>query len=262
MNKREMLDRLSRCEEDRLLLGRVWDRYDQCRLKNLPSHTAFLTPQEQSLCRQLLQAMDVTEGYVFFGGYDGAERQQLHFLPDWLDEPEETVCALRCHWYQSEGVSHRDLLGSLMGLGITRESVGDILVAKEECSADVLTMDATAAFLLREWTQAGRTAIKTEQISLHDLHLPQASFREIRDTVASLRLDSVVSSAFSVSRGRAAEFIQSGKVQINWQDTTKSDRSVSNGDVITVRGLGKCELSDIGGPTRKGRWSVTIKRYT
>ena len=261
MQKREWLDRIARSEDERLLLGRVWDKYEQCRMKNLPQHTAFLTPQEQELCRAMLSAIGAGEGNVFFGGYDGAERQRLCFLPDWAEQPEETVCALRCSWYETEELSHRDLLGSLMGLGITRESVGDILVDKAGHSADVLVTDTAAAFLLQEWTQAGRVKMQVRAIDLHDLHIPQSAFREIHDTVASLRLDSIVSTGFSLSRGKAAEVIERGKVQVNWQDVTKSGAAVTGGNVITVRGLGKCELVGVGNPTKKGRIFVTIKRY-
>ena len=103
--------------------------------------------------------------------------------------------------------------------------------------------------------------IQVSAVDLHDLHIPQAAFREIHDTVASLRLDSIVSAAFSLARGKASAAIESGKVQVNWQDVTKSGAAVMTGDVITVRGLGKCELIAVGNPTKKGRYGVTIKRY-
>ncbi len=261
MTRRELLDKIARSEDERLLLGKVWDKQERSSARNLPEHTAFLTPQEQETCRAMLDGIGVTEGYLFCGGYDGAERRQLHFLPDWAQEPEESVCALRCSWYQSGELTHRDLLGSLMGLGITRESVGDILVDKAANAADILVTDTAAAFLLQEWTQAGRAKLQVRTIDLHDLHIPQAVFREVHDTVASLRLDSIVSAGFSLSRGKAAEAIESGRVQVNWQDVVKCGAAVTAGDIITVRGLGKCELTEVGNPTKKGRFFVTIKRF-
>ena len=261
MQKREMLDRLARTEDERLLLGQVWDKYENCRVRNQPTHTAFLTPSEQEIGERLLVNIGAA-CYVFFGGYDGAERRQLHFLPDWAEEPEGTIRALRCTWHGTETLTHRDLLGSLMGLGITRESVGDILVDKDAHTADLPVTDTVAELLLREWSQAGRVKLQVREIALHDLHLPQAAFREIRDTVASLRLDSVVSTGFSLSRGKAAEIIGSGRVQLNGRDAAKCGASVTEGDVITVRGLGKCELTTVGGVTKKGRYGITVKRYT
>ena len=260
MDKRELLNKAARTEDERILLGQIWDRYDQCRNRNIATHTAFLSPAEAEAARRLLQAMGVTESFSLWGGYDGAERVQLHFLPDWLEAPEESsIRALRCTWYQGDNLTHRDFLGSLMGLGIVRETVGDILV--DEGAADVLIADTVADFLLENWLSAGRTKLQVSEISLHDLHLPRRQCKDVRDTVSSLRLDNVVAAGFSLSRGKAAEAVDAGKVQVNWTDCTRGDKSVSEGDVITLRGLGKMELLEVGKLTKKGRISVVIRRY-
>ena len=144
MERRELLDRAARDEEERLLLGRVWDKWDQCRLRSVPAATDFLSPQEQAAALRLLRALGVQEGYVFSGGYEGAERQRLFFLPDWAEEPEpDAIAAVACTWYGGESLTHRDFLGSLMGLGLTRGTIGDILVTEGRCQ--VLTLPKTAA---------------------------------------------------------------------------------------------------------------------
>lgn len=260
MDKRAVLDSLGAAGEERLLLGRIWDKYDQCRLKNMPSATAFLSPQEQQLALRLLQAMGVKNGYVFFGGYEGAERCQLHFLPDWMESAdEEAIRAIRCRWFREDALTHRDFLGSLMGMGLTRETIGDILVGED--GADVLVSASVADFLLTSWDSAGRVKIKTAATALHDLHIPAEKVKLIRDTVSSLRLDSVVAAAFSLSRGKAAEAIETGKVQLNWQVCTKTDRTAAVGDTISLRGLGKCRVEEIGKQTKKGRMFITVKRF-
>ena len=261
MDKRTVLDRAATSAEERLLLGHVWDQYDHCRLKNQPSSTAFLSPQEQIAATRLLQLLGASEeSYRFFGGYEGAERCRLCFLPDWAWEVEEdSIRCLRCTWYQKGSLTHRDLLGSLMGMGITRESVGDILVGEE--SADVLVTGAVADHLLTAWDSAGRVHLRTAEVPLDHLHIPQAKTKTIRDTVPQLRLDSIVSSGFSLSRGRAAEAIAAGKVQLNWTTCTKSAAEVAQGDTISLRGLGKCQVEEVGNQTKKGRIFVSIKRY-
>ena len=260
MDKRELLNKCARTEAERILLGQVWDRYDRCRSRNIAAHTAFLSPAEAMAAKSLLQAMGVSEGFIFWGGYEDAERVQLHFLPDWQETVDtETIRALRCTWYPGDTLTHRDLLGSLMGLGIVRETVGDILAG--EHTADVLAADTIANFLLENWCSAGRTRIRVSEIALHDLHIPQRQCREVRDTVSSLRLDNVAAAGFSVSRGKAAEAVEAGKVQVNWTDCTRGDRQVGQGDVITLRGLGKIELLEVGSLTKKGRISVVIRRY-
>lgn len=260
MDKRGMLDRVAENSEERLLLSRIWDQYDRCCGKNIPTVTAFLSPQEQQAARRLLQAMGIREGFIFWGGYNGAERCQLHFLPDWTEEPDgEAIRAIHCTWYRGDHLTHRDFLGSLMGLGLTREKIGDILVAPE--SADVLVSAQVADFLLGSWDAAGRVKLHLTEIAPEEIVPPEVKTKEIRDTVSSLRLDSVVSAGFSLSRGKAAEAIQGGRVQLNWTNCVKPDRMAMEGDVISLRGLGKCVLETVGHETKKGRVFVTIKRY-
>ena len=260
MDKRELLDRAASDSQERLLLGRVWDKYDQCRRRNIPVCTDFLSPQEQAAAQRLLHMLGAADGYIFWGGYEGAERRQLHFLPDWQTEPDyEAIRCLRCTFYETGKLTHRDFLGSLMGLGLTREKIGDILVSDQ--SADVAVSQSVADHLLREWTAAGRTALRVAEIDPGELNVPVQQTKTLRDTVSSLRLDSVLSVGFSTSRGKAAEAIEAGRVQVNWADCQKPDRLLHQGDVISVRGAGKCKLTEIGGATRKGRIFITVERY-
>ena len=245
MDKRDLLDRLAANGDERLLLGRVWDKYEQCRRRNIPVVTGFLSPAEQELVRRLMGALDVREGWLLWGGYDTAQRRQAHFLPDWQTEPDfEAVAALRATFYEPNSLTHRDVLGSLMGLGVTRESVGDILVAEQ--SVDVLVTEPVRRFLLDSWDSAGRVRLKVQPIGPTELQVPEEKVKLLRDTVSSLRLDSVLSVGFSLSRSKAAEAVTSGKVQVNWADWQKPDRQVVQGDVLTLRGLGKCVLEEVG----------------
>ena len=261
MDKRSVLDAAAASGEERLLLGHVWDQYDRCRLKNLPTATAFLSPQEQGAARRLLQLLGAgEESYLFFGGYEGAERCCLYFLPDWAWEAEEgSIRCLRCTWYHGSSLTHRDFLGSLMGMGLTRQSIGDILVGEE--SADVLVTGGVADHLLTSWDSAGRTHLRLAEVPLAHIHIPQVKTKTIRDTVSSLRLDNVVSSGFALSRGKAAEAIESGKVQLNWTACQKVSAEVRQGDTVSVRGLGKCTVEEVGKETKKGRIFISIKRY-
>ena len=155
MDRRELLDKAARDAEERMLLSRVWDKWEQCRLRNVPAATDFLSPQEQASAQRLLHMLGVQDGYVFFGGYGGAERQRLFFLPDWAEEPEpDAVMAVAASWYGGDSLTHRDILGSLMGLGLTRGTIGDILMTDGGCQ--VLAQPKTAAFLLTDWESAGR----------------------------------------------------------------------------------------------------------
>ncbi|MCI9579054.1 MAG: hypothetical protein HFF98_09440 [Oscillibacter sp.] len=262
MDKGALLDRLGLAGEDRLALAKVLDKAEQASARNLPAATDFLSPQQRARALDLLRLAGISESsYVLQGGYEGAERQVLQFLPDWM-EPEIAEIPIRCLravFREEEQLSHRDFLGSLMGMGIVREKVGDILVAPG--SADILVLEGVADFLLRSWSSAGRTRLRVSAIGLENLHIPAAARKELRDTVSSLRLDAVAASGFRLARGKAAALIESGKVQLNWRECVKPDKLLEAGDVVSARGFGKFELSEVGGLTRKGRVSIVLQIY-
>ena len=146
-----------------------------------------------------------------------------------------------------------------MGMGIVREKVGDILVGPD--SADLLVADTVAEFLLQSWDTAGRAKLALRAVDAEDIRVPQVQCREVRDTVSSLRLDAVVSAGFQMARGKAADLIAGGHVQVNWRECVKPDKLLAAGDTVSARGFGKMELAEVGGVTRKGRTSIVLKRY-
>ena len=264
MNKTELLDRLARDGEDRLLLSRVLDKLELTRRRSIPAHTGFLSQAERVSAEALINACG-HPAHLFFGGYEGAERTVCAFLPDWMEEEDWQagedcpVRALRCTYPQGSGLTHRDFLGSILGLGISREKVGDLLVGEASC--DILVLDELEDYLLLNLESAGRVRLKTVRLGLDQLSIPQVQVKTIRDTVATLRLDAVTASAFSLSRGRAAEAVSAGRVQLNHRECLKPDRPVAQGDVISCRGLGKCVVKEAGGLSKKGRVMVVLERY-
>ena len=261
MDKRSLLDRAARSAQERVLLAHVLDQCERSRERGVPAHTDFLSPSEARAAEDLLHAAAVHGGYAFFGGYERAERRMLCFLPDWQEEPDAEDCAaaLRVRWRADETLTHRDLLGSLMALGVVRGKIGDILVSQG--AADVLVCASAADYLLREWAGAGHMKFRAERVALDALAVPEPKVRELRDTVAALRLDAVTATGFSMSRAKAAELIASGRVQLNHRETVKPDALVREGDVVSARGLGKFELAGVGGLSKKGRTSILVRRY-
>ncbi len=258
---RSNIEKIAQNPEDKLLLSKVWDKINSGIRKNIMASTPFLTPREQELCRYLFGS---AEGLLYFGGYEGAERKMLIYLPDYLDEAtalgdDAPLVCLHGDFYEGDTLSHRDLLGALMGAGIARETVGDILIDGSSC--DFLVTAQIAPYILQNLTCAGRTKLRLSPIPLEAIHIPQAQVKEIRDTLASLRLDSVVSSGFRISRVLAAQQITAGKVAIDGLPCEKPDKAVPEGAKISLRGSGKICLAAIGGKSKKDRICVTIHRY-
>jgi RNA-binding protein YlmH len=146
-----------------------------------------------------------------------------------------------------------------MGLGITRETIGDICISQG--SFDFFVTAEIAPFLLQNFLSAGRVKFQISQIPLTEAMIPQPEFKEICDTLASLRLDSLIAAGFRIGRSSAVQYITSGKASIDGSLCEKADKAVAEGNKISVRGLGKIKLERINGQTKKGRISVIIHRY-
>ena len=258
---RSNIEKIAKNPEDRVLLAKIWDKINAGIRKNIPANTTFLTLREVDMCKYLFGNMD---GLFPFGGYDGAERQMLVYLPEYLEkdalyEEDAPLVCLRATFFDGDSPSHRDFLGALIGSGIARETIGDICVGKGQC--DFFVTAEIAPYILQNFTGAGRTKVHLEQIPLSEVSVPEPETKEIRDTVASVRLDSVISSGFRVGRSAAAQYISAGRVAIDGLPCEKPDKAVDEGVKISVRGLGKIKLRSINGQTKKGRISIIIDRY-
>lgn len=259
VDRTELLDRTARSPEERQLLARVWDKLEGAR-RGIPSHTPFLSTAQQEAAERLLNAAGHPR-HLFSGGWPDAERKILALLPDWQEEDcwESPLTALRCTWHSGESLTHRDFLGSVLGQGLDREKIGDILIRPGVC--DILVFQEVSRYLLQNLTGAGRVKLKVEEIGLEEVEPPLTETKLIHDTVSSLRLDAVMASGFSIGRSRAAELISGGKAEVNHHPCIKTDRQVAQGDVITCRGLGKCVVKEVGGLSKKGRTILTLERY-
>ena len=258
---RNHIEKIAHSSEDRMLLAKLWDKINAGIRKNIPANTCFLSPRELEMARYLFGE---PEGLYAFGGYGDAERKMLVYLPEYLEEStlfeEDSPCVcLRAAFYQGDSPNHRDFLGALMGAGIGRETVGDICVGKDHC--DFFVTQEIAPYILQNFTSAGRTKLHIEQIPLIFADIPEPEVKEIRDTMASLRLDSVISSGFRIGRSLASQYVASGKAAIDGLPCEKPDKQVAEGSKISVRGLGKIKLHAINGKTKKDRISVVIHHY-
>lgn len=258
---RSNIEKIARTAEDKLLFAKLWDKINAGMRKNIPSNTCFLSPRELELAKYLFGE---PEGLCAFGGYPEAERKMLVFLPDYLDqsclmEEDSPLVCLRCTFFQEDCPSHRDFLGALMGSGIGRETVGDILVDKGSC--DFFVTAEIAPYILSSFQSVGRTRVQVSSIPLQDARIPAPEVLQIRDTLASLRLDSVISSGFRIGRSLAAQYVTAGKAAIDGLPCEKPDKTVEAGAKISVRGLGKLRLHQVNGRTKKDRISVIIHRY-
>lgn len=228
--------------------ARVLDTARLCDTCGIPKFLGFLSPAEAAVAEGLLKGGSVR--YGFFGGFEEAERTVLACLPEWCDKAEYPVSAVTFLFRKQDAVSHRDVLGTLMGKGIAREFVGDILV--EPGRAVAFVKSEIAEFVVGETDRIGRAGVKAQL----GFSAPLPALGEpviCRDTVASLRLDCVTAALCGISRSAAADIIEQGLVSVNSVCRDKVTHTVSSGDRVTVRGKGRFTVNSAEAHSRKGR---------
>ena len=260
--KHEILTALAHSGEEKILLASLLDKEQTCETRGYATSTRFLSMSERALCTEAVHQAGATGHALFWGGYEDAERGIYLFYPDYMDEESARLSAplalLRAHKSRSDTLTHRDYLGAILGLGIRREWVGDILV--QEHGAYVFCLPSVAPALL-ELEQVGRTGVKAAAVELAAVPVPERKVRPVTFTVQSARLDAVVSGMFRLSRTSAAAQIRAGAVHLNYTECLRPDAPVAPGDVLSLRGAGKGSVTEVGGMSRKGRQFVTAELW-
>lgn len=263
MNERDKILRYYRASGDAELAAKLLD-LAEVTLKNRKYKVSeFLDPYGLSIAETIAAHYDRLS-LETNGGYPGAERVKAAFVDtDFLEYADTFDFSLEAVLIKWDGryyrLTHRDVLGALMALGIKREVLGDIIMAGEQCY--VIADAAMAAYIVQNLVEVGQAAVSASLVSLDDIPEKEEKVKEIRATVASLRLDAVAASGFGTSRTRMAEDIAAAKVKINWQEAKSPSQSVKVGDVISMRGRGRVEVIEVPGQTKKGRYSVLLKRF-
>lgn len=195
------------------------------------------------------------------GGFANAERVKAAFISeDFFGEPDYGISCFLAAWDKRYyDLSHRDVLGAFMGSGCKREALGDIVFVPE--GAQFVVEKTLVNYLQGNLTQIGSAPVTLTEISKEELLQKEEKVKVINATVADLRLDAVAAAGYGVSRSRMADEIKSFNVKVNWKEAKKAAQSVNVGDVISFRGRGRVEIEEIKGTTKKGRISVTLKRY-
>lgn len=253
-----------RTEEERLLIKRAEELCRRAVERGIPLYTGFLSDREQVLARAGANRAGC-ECIRFWGGYEGAERKMLCIEPPdaWQEEPSAAVCVTAAVTPGGKVPEHRDCLGSVLGLGIERSCLGDILPDPQAPGRFfLLVQENKAAFLCRELVSVGRFSARAEEVQALPEQVVRGPERVLREaTVPSLRADSVLAAMMHGSRAQAAELIAAGRVEVNHVPLKAAHEPAYEQDIFTVRGAGRYKLAAIGGKSRKDRIFITFFQY-
>lgn len=241
--------------EDKLFLSEIYDNYRKTAARGIPSFSGFMSERKQQLVMTAFSS-EKNINLEFFGGFEGAERKIACFFED--EKGEYPIAVIKAKTASGADLSHRHYLGSLMGLGIERDRVGDIVGADGERFIYVLSV--IADYILMNYEKAGRERIRcelyTDTVEIQAGEPEKASY-----SVASLRLDAVISAAYKLSREKASALIESGRVFVDGREKTNTAFNLKEGSVITARGFGKAQLTEIKGLSKKGRTFIEMEIY-
>lgn len=251
-------------QEERLLLAKVLDQAGFSLDKHKPMFTDFLDRAKSTLFLECTQRIRELSS-ISFGGYEDCERSMLGFVPDYMELSLEDfpIRLLRITKnnirFGQQDLTHRDYLGSILGLGIDRGKVGDILL--EEDATYCFVHSEIQDYVCSNLYKVSHTNVNTEVISLNEWKPSEKELSLKRMTVASLRLDAVAGTVFHLSRGKVQDYIRSEKTNVNWAVVNNSSKLLKEGDMVSIRGFGRFRLEEVLGKTKKDRIGIMIREY-
>ena len=245
-------------DENQILRNRFKELYNRSYNRGIYTYSDFLNMHEQTLLYQ-----DMKYGYILWGGYEDAERKIVCFGDenDFGYPPQPPISVLLVAPLSekfSDDLTHRDFLGSILGLGIKRETIGDIIISNNK--GYVICLDSIAQYIIDNLTKVRHTSVYCESCdTLPTDALPQPTEKTV--IVSSLRLDGIISGVYNISRSKSSALIDSERVFINGKLTVRNTAPLKEEDIISVRGQGRFRFKEISGDTRKGRIRILCEVY-
>lgn len=247
--------------EDKLFAARLSDMVSRCERDSCAQFSSFLDERQCAAAEKWCETNAGGLMYKLWGGFPEARRRMLAVFPDFYEEYITGDYPIRCLTFKfrsEDHLTHRDFLGTFMGMCLKRETIGDIVTG--EGIAQTFVTDVAAKLLTGTVAKIGRVGVKVDDTQPFCIEVKQ-DFKCISGTVASMRLDCVVSLAANVSREKAAMLIRSDRVDVNHVTASSVSAELKQGDVLSIRGAGRFILESIDGQTKKGRIHINIQKY-
>lgn len=250
---------LNLSSEEKLLVSKISDWVYQSDKYYTPKFSFFLDERQCIIAQNALKQINCSN-YIFFGGYENSIRKVLCIYPSFYDISSIVypITPLKFSYRKSDELGHRDFLGSLMAMNIKREVVGDILV--DSGQTIVFVYSTFSDYIIQNTSKVGSVGVSVD-IYEDNVFERKEDFIEIKGTVASLRLDCIVSLATKLSREKSVDLIKSSFVDVNCFCVNETNKTINVGDVLSIRKYGKFVLQSVNGVSKKERIHVTINKF-
>lgn len=255
MIKKETVLFYAKSYDDKILLSHLYDNYLKTYTKNYNTYSDFFSEEKTTLIKTAFSSLrDIY--FDTYGGYEGAERVISAFLVN-TDSKNYPVSCIEISGRGIDKLSHRDFLGALMGLGIKREMVGDIVIGK---ICYVFVKEEILDYILLNLTKVANLGVSVNLYNGKEIERKEKC-EIISSTVESLRLDLILARGFNIKRSDATKFISCGKVLVSGREVLSNDYKVKENEKITLKGKGKIVFLGENGLSKKGKIIIDIKRY-
>ncbi len=254
-----MIDFRQLTNEEKLFQSHVIDAVRAAREKRKRKFIGFLDLRQQAILDATVSMLGFSD-WRLYGGFPKAERKVAGFFPEEPQDWEESfpIQAITLRYRMKDVLSHRDFLGALMSLRISREMIGDILV--EPGRAVLFVLEQAVPLLFDECKQVGRVGVSLEK-GAQDLDSILPTIAPVKGTIPSPRLDAVVAFLTRLSREKAQGLIRQERVKVDGQIRTDTAGLVEPGCLLSVRGYGKYVIEAFDGVSKKGRLHITAGHY-
>lgn len=247
-------------EDEKGFVDKAWDWIQRAE-NHTVKRTDFLDPRQCFIVQSLSNRAEVN--LHLDGGYPGAERRRAIIAPDYRNPEEEdmgiAVLEISSPDSRFAELEHGDFMGSILGLGVKREKVGDIHVLGDACH--ILVAQEIADYFSMNLSQVHRLGVSTALLPLSSLRTAETKLEEMALSVASLRLDGIASDVWHLSRAKVLIPIKAGRCRLNWKVEEDPSAQLREGDVVSLQGFGRFKVLEIEGTTKKGRVRLKIGRY-
>ncbi|WP_223700303.1 YlmH family RNA-binding protein [Sutcliffiella deserti] len=244
--------------EEHEFIDQVMEWKENVIVQYAPKLTDFLDPREQEIVQSIIGTNEEIK-LEFFGGVSEAERKRALLYPSYYSPSTEDFQIKTYELSYPDKfvqIEHRQVLGSLMGIGLKRSKFGDIYF--HEKSVQLVIGEEVSSYVELQFQEVGKVKVNLKNIPYTDLISQESGWEESSTTTASLRLDVLIATIYNLSRQKAQMFIGAKKVKVNWKLVEQSSFECLEGDILSVRGYGRSKLLSVEGKTKKDKWRVIV----
>ncbi len=243
-------------KDEHAFIDKILELSDRVNLTGHSKLLDFMSPREQ----EIIQSLVGEKRARFSGGTSDAERKRCLLVAMGLENDTLADFAIKIlrmkYAAKFSSITHQQVLGTLMSLGVDRSKFGDIYL--QEGFVDIIVCKDFADYIVNHVDRIGKSAVQMKEISMSELAPVTDQWNEKRVTVSSMRLDVILSEVLNLSRQKSQTVIEQGKVRVNWQSIENKSAELTQGDLISVRGFGRLKILSVEGQTKKAKWRVLV----